>query len=186
MTVIGITGTIGAGKGTVTKYLTDNYGFKSYSVRDFLIEEINRRGLAVNRDSMVDVANDLRATHGPGYIVSELYKRAQQNSGNTIIESVRTIGEVETLKNKPNFSLLAIDADIKQRYERIKNRESSTDSISFEKFVEDEQRELTSNDPGKQNLLGCIKLADYVILNNKGLPELKTQVDSIINTLQNP
>ncbi len=184
MIVFGITGTIGAGKGTVAKYLTDNHGFKSYSVRDFLITEINLRGMPVTRDSMLTVANDLRATHGPNYIVSQLYDRAKQAGNDAIIESVRTIGEVEALQQNPNFSLLAVDADIKLRYERIKNRESSTDSVSFEKFVEDEKRELTSTDPGKQNLLGCIKLADFVIMNEGSLNELETQIKEILAKLK--
>ena len=60
MIIIGITGTIGAGKGTIVEYLTDKKGFTHYSVRSFLIDEIKKRGFEVNRDSMVLVANDLR------------------------------------------------------------------------------------------------------------------------------
>lgn len=185
MIVIGITGTIGAGKGTVAAYLTDKYGFKSYSVRDFLIEEIKQRGLPVNRDSMTEIANDLRATHGPGYIVNELYKRAQQNSTNAIIESVRTTGEVDTLEKNPGFHLLAVDANPEMRYERITTRHSSTDNVSFQQFIDDEKRELESTDPGKQNLLGCIKRANFVIANNGSLNELHAQVDDMITNIIN-
>ncbi|MDR0438308.1 MAG: AAA family ATPase, partial [Bacteroidales bacterium] len=52
--IIGITGTIGAGKGTIVDYLVSQKGFLHFSVRDFLSEEIERRGLPVNRDTMVD------------------------------------------------------------------------------------------------------------------------------------
>ncbi len=57
--IIGITGTSGAGKGTVVDYLLKK-GFKHYSVRDFLTEEILKRGLEPNRDNMIFVANELR------------------------------------------------------------------------------------------------------------------------------
>ena len=73
-------------------------GFGHYSVRDFLVEEIKKRELTVNRENMVMVGNDLRATHGAGYVVLELYKRAQAAGKNAVIESVRTVGEVETLR----------------------------------------------------------------------------------------
>ena len=61
MITIGITGTLGAGKGTIVDYLVKSRGFEHYSVRAFITEEIKRRGLPVNRDSMTQVGNDLRA-----------------------------------------------------------------------------------------------------------------------------
>ena len=58
MKVIGITGTLGAGKGTIVDYLVQHKDFQHLSVRAFLIQEIQKRGMPVNRDSMVIVAND--------------------------------------------------------------------------------------------------------------------------------
>ena len=111
MITIGITGTLGAGKGTIVDYLIQKKGFVHYSVRAFLIEEIERRGMPVNRDSMTLVGNDLRAQHSPSWIVEQLYAQAQTSGKNCIIESIRTPGEVEALRNKPNFYLFAVDAD---------------------------------------------------------------------------
>ncbi|MCX6713904.1 MAG: dephospho-CoA kinase, partial [Candidatus Vogelbacteria bacterium] len=61
--IIGITGTLGAGKGAVVDCLKIK-GFKHYSVTAFITDEIIKRGLPVNRDKMVLVANDLRAQYG--------------------------------------------------------------------------------------------------------------------------
>ena len=61
MNIIGITGTIGAGKGTIVDYLVKEKGYVHYSVREFLAEEVKRRGLEVNRDTLTEVGNDLRA-----------------------------------------------------------------------------------------------------------------------------
>ena len=67
---------------------------------------------------MVIVANDLRAKQSPSYIVEQLYDQAKTSGKNTIIESIRAVGEAEVLKSKGNFYLFAIDADPKIRYER--------------------------------------------------------------------
>lgn len=185
MIIIGITGTIGAGKGTVVDYLAKNKKFKHFSARDFLVEEIKRREMENNRDSMVAVANDLRSKFGPGYVAEELFKRAFESGENAIIESLRTVGEVETLRKKGNFTLLAIDADPEIRYERIIVRGTTTDDISFEKFLADEQREMESTDQNKQNLSECIKRADYVIHNNGSIEELNEKIEKILQIITN-
>ena len=92
MITIGITGTLGAGKGTIVDYLVKEKDFVHYSVRAFLTQEIQRRGLPVNRDSMTAVGNDLRAQHSPSWIVEQLYEQANASGKNCIIESIRTPG----------------------------------------------------------------------------------------------
>jgi dephospho-CoA kinase len=183
MIIIGITGTLGAGKGTIVDYLIEKRQFLHYSVRSYLIEEAERRGLPINRDTFVVVANDLRATHCPSFITDELFKRAQQNGQNAIIESIRTPGEIDSLRQKGNFVLLAVDADPKVRYERIVGRNSETDHVSFETFIENEQREMTSTDPNKQNLSKCIQMADYTLQNNGDFEALYQQIDDILKQM---
>ena len=176
MITIGITGTLGAGKGTSVDYLIQHRGFVHYSVRAFITEEIKRRGLEVNRDTMTLVGNDLRAQHSPSWIVEQLYEQAQASGCNCIIESVRTAGEVEALRGKPSFYLFAVDADPRVRYERVVLRGSETDHISYETFLANEQREMANDDPNKQNPRYCIDHADYRFDNNGTREELNQQV----------
>lgn len=184
MIIIGITGTIGAGKGALVDYLVKKYSFSHYSVRNFLEEEIKRRGLPSNRDSMVLVSNELRATHHPGYIVEELYKKAVVSGENTVIESIRTVGEIDVLKGSGNhFYLLAVSAKPETRFFRILKRNHSTDHISFEKFKEDEAREMQSGDPNKQNLSACMNKADFLVINDGTIEELWGKVDEIMKKL---
>jgi dephospho-CoA kinase len=183
MIIIGITGTIGAGKGTIVEYLIKNNGFNHYSVRGFITEEIFRRNLEVNRDNMVIVANDLREEHTSSYIALQLFEQAKESGKNCVIESLRTTGEVEALKSKGKFYLFAVDADSKIRYDRIVLRKSETDDISYDTFVENEQRELSSNDPNKQNLSACIKMADYIFYNNGSIEELYKKLQEVLNVI---
>jgi len=183
MIIIGITGTLGAGKGTIVDYLIKNKNFVHYSVRGYLIKEIQRREMEVNRDSMVLVANDLRKKHNPAFIIEALYKEALEKGQDAIIESIRTPGEIDLLRTKSNFYLLAVDADVHVRYERIVARQSETDNISFETFAENEKREMESNDPTKQNLSSCIKRADFIITNSGNVENLYTQIDIIFKKI---
>ena len=184
MKIIGITGTLGAGKGTIVDYLKEHYGYRHYSVRGYRIEEAQRRGMELNRDTFVVVANDLRATHCPSYITDQLYLQAAEAGENAIIESVRTPGEVESLRQHEHFLLFGVDADPKIRYERIVGRGSETDHVSFETFLENEEREMTSDDPNHQNLGRCMQMADYVFMNNEGFEELYAQVEEVISQLE--
>ena len=183
MNIIGITWTLGAGKGTIVEYLIEKKGFEHLSVRAFLIEEIKRRDMEVNRDSMMIVANDLRAKYGPAYIVEQLYQHAVHTTKNSIIESLRAVGEVEALKNKEHFHFFAVDADPKIRYERVVLRGSETDKISYDEFIMNEQREMNNTDPTKQNIAKCMQMADHVFTNDWTLEELNAQIEEVINQL---
>lgn len=184
MIIIGITGTIGAGKGTVVEYLVKNKGFKHFSARDLISEEMAKRGLNNNRDNMVIVANDLRQQHGSSYVADELYRRALVSGDNCIIESLRTVGEIESLRDKGGFILLAVDAEPKTRYERILERKTVTDDVSFDKFLEDEKKEMESDDPNKQNLKKCILMANFVIDNNGSMEQLNNKIEEILKIIQ--
>ena len=184
MTIIGITGTFGSGKGTVVQYLKDKYGFKHYSARAFISEEVSRRNLPDIRDNLRLVANELRTSHGSSYVAEQLYNRALQDGQNSVIESLRSTGEITALRNKPqSFFLLAVDAAPKVRYERILLRKSSTDTVSFEKFLQDESYEMNDTSPGGMNIAQCMKMADGYIENNGDIDALHEHIVKLVEPL---
>ncbi len=181
--ILGITGTIGAGKGEVVEYLVRQKGFKHFSVRDLLVEEITRRRLPATRDTMRLVANEMRKTKNPSYIIESLYARAKEYGGNAIIESVRALAEAEYLR-KQGVLILAVDADRKLRYDRIVLRGSSTDKVDFDTWVAQEDRELSAKDPWDMNILGVMEKADYKIQNDDSINDLHSQVGEMLTQIK--
>jgi len=179
--IIGITGTLGAGKGTIVEFLKQK-GFIHFSVTEYLNNELIRRGLPLNRNNQVILANQLRQLNSPSYIVKQLYEKAKQEK-NSVIESIRTPGEAESIKKKGGI-LLAVDAEPKTRYSRIISRQSEKDNVSFDEFIENEKREMYSIDPHHQNLSKCIQIADFILENNKDLGNLKKQVEGIFEKIK--
>ena len=176
--IVGITGMNGSGKGTVVDLLKQK-GFKHYSAYDLLMEEVNRLNMPQNRDSLIIIGNKYRKQFGPGYIASELINKAKIDGGNAIVESIRTVGEVDTLKKEGGI-LLAVDAQQKLRFDRNIKRGSIKDNVSWEEFVNQENKELESLDPNKQNLISCRNMADFVVDNNGTLADLEIQVNDFL------
>jgi dephospho-CoA kinase len=181
--IIGITGSLGAGKGEVVKYLVSQKGFIHISARDIWTKELEERGLPVDRDTMTKLANELRAEHGPAYFVEQGLAIAETKPGDYVIESIRAIGEAELLQQEGGI-LLAVDADQRERYRRITERKSALDNVSYEDFVRQEAAEMENTDVNKQNLGKVMEMADFTLGNNQTLGELHEQIDAILAALE--
>jgi len=180
--IIGVTGTIGAGKGSIVEYLIQQKHFVHISARSIWTLELEARGMDVNRDTMTVLANELRAQHGADYFVRKALAEVEDLQ-NVVIESIRTVAEVELLKQK-GAVLLGIDADQSLRYERVYGRGSALDDVTFEDFLRQEKAEMINADPTKQNLLEVIEMSDYTIMNNGSLEELEAQVDIFLQKFE--
>lgn len=180
--IIGTTGTHGAGKSTLVKYLVEQKNFILYSVSDgFLTNEARRRGLKPDRVTRGEIANEYRRL-GPTKLMEAVLAEADQDiqSGkNIVVDPQYTKEEVEFIQDQGGIEI-SVDADLKTRYARIQERGSAKDNISYEEFVARQTRELASEDPTKQNLAGAIEAADYHILNNGTVDELCREVDSLL------
>lgn len=179
--IVGLTGSYGAGKGAVADYLVHEKGFTHFSAREFIQEEVLRRGLDISlgREVTIPVANDLRKLHGPSYIMEQLMLRALSHGGNAVIESLRAVMEVKYIQGFGGM-VLGIDAEPQVRYERIIKRGSETDHVTFEEWRAQELRESNPDDPTKQDIFGALRESDYIITNTNSLTELEEEVDAFI------
>ena len=178
--IIGITGTMASGKDTAAEYLKEK-GCAHYSLSDIVREECDARGLPKDRDTLRELANELRRDFGADILASRAIEKIQREKPkNIIITSIRSAEEIKTLKKIPGFELICIDAPVELRYERIKNRQRESDFIDFKTFKHQEELELAGG-ANKQNIKDAIALADYTIINDETLEELKEKIEKIIS-----
>ena len=182
--LIGITGTDGSGKGTAVTYFVNQHGFKHYSARAILMQELVRSNIEPTRANMRLIANEMREQYGNDYVVvHNLEKIIADGIENAIIESIRTTAEAETLKQNGGI-LIAIDADQMLRYERVQTRRSETDKVTYEEFVAHEAFESNDPNPHGMQKQKVIEMADYLILNNGTTEDLYVTLEALFQDIK--
>jgi dCMP deaminase len=179
--IIGLTGKNGAGKTAVSDYLKSR-GFEYYSLSDEIRAEIRRRGLDITREVLIEVGNELREKSGPG-VLAERILRNLANDQNYVIDSIRNPQEVEALRRRSDFTLLAIEADQATRFERSRARAREGAAQTLQQFIEEEARELSSENPANQQLNATRQKADLVVNNDGTLDELHRELDTLLPPL---
>lgn len=173
--IIGITGTIGAGKGTVVSFFKE-LGFRHYSASGWLKEELERRGLTANRDTYSALAGEIRDQDPAGLAVI-LYEKMQSDGvEHAVIEALHDVGEAAFLKEK-GAVIIGVDAVIPVRYERVIARGSEKDNVTYEHFLAQIEREETGS--SHHNIRAVMATADYVIENNGTKEELHDAIEEI-------
>ncbi len=178
--VIGITGRNCAGKDTVARMLVER-GFESYSLSDVLRVELERRGVAIERASLIALGNELRASEGPGVLAKRV--QSMMTTDRVALVSVRNPSEVEALRGIDGFVLLGVDAPVAIRFAREASRGRESAPETLERFEELERLENTT-DPNAQQLDATMALADHVLENGGTLKAFEATVSALLTKLQ--
>lgn len=179
--IIGLTGTNGAGKTEVSQYLVSR-GFAYHSLSDEIREEVKKRGREITREVLTAVGNELRNRFGAGVLAERILVQLGHDR-NYVIDSVRNPTEVEVLRRRKGFVLLAVDAKQAVRFERSKLRGREGAARTLEQFIQEEQRELQSEDPASQQLVATRQMADVVVNNDGTMEELQHRLDEMLPAL---
>jgi dephospho-CoA kinase len=173
--LIGLTGTNASGKGEAAAFFMGR-GFAYYSQSDVIRDELRRKGLEPTRDNLIREGNDLRQRFGPDIMARRVMEKI---SGDSIVDSIRNPSEIEYWRRQPNFVLLAIDAPVEVRYQRALARGRDESVTSLEEFTAKEDEEKT-RDRNAQQLETCMRMADFVIRNERTLEEFRKKLEAFL------
>jgi len=176
--IIGLTGTIAAGKSAVVEHLKKR-GFEHYVYSDILRDEAKKRGIEETRENLQKLGNYMKKDAGNlGVLSKKLLEKV--NSDNAIFDGIRTPDEIKELRKHKDVVIIGIDASQKLRFERLKKRAREGDPKTFKEFKRIDNNENRGKTKG-QNINACLKLADHIIMNNGSMDKLKKEVDKIIS-----
>ncbi len=176
--ILGLTGSIASGKGTVSKYLKEKYKAQTFKFSQILRAMLQRAYLPETRDNLVKISLALREAFGQDILAKIISKDVlEENNDIIVIDGIRRPADIKYLKDIKGFKLIGIDADIKIRYERLKKRNENKDdkSKSWEDFLKDHKAETEIYIPE------LLKKSDHIINNNGNLEELYKKLDSLVN-----
>lgn len=178
--ILGLSGMLAAGKGTITEYLKNKYQAVNFRFSDPFRETLEIYDLDVSRENMQKLSTLMRQHFGEDVLAKAMTKKAKHASdGLIVIDGVRRFTDIENLIKLPEFHLVAIKVDQKIRFERCVNRKENIGdaTMTFDEFCVKEAAEAESQIPA------VMAHAEFAVDNNGTMEDLQKQIDEILNKL---
>lgn len=174
--IIGIAGTLAAGKGAVVEYLKSK-GFKHYSSSAILKEILTERGLPLIRDYMSPLADELMTKYPGGVLSLSLEKAKREGAVDFVLEALHRPSEADFLRSLGG-KIVGVDADVQKRFERtVIRRDGEKDQVTYEQFLAHTLHEDEGKGATGSHIRAVLDSADAVIMNNGTLEELRAEID---------
>lgn len=173
--IIGLTGSLCAGKGEVANYIK-TLGFIYFSLSDVIRNEADKNNIAKTRENLIVLGNKLREEYGNGVLANKIKELLPENK-NVIIDSIRNPEEVNELKKLQGFLLIGVDALEETRFARMIARNRPGDPKTLEQFRKiNEDLKIEHG----QRVQDCMKLADCIVINNVAIDQLHKKIDKLL------
>ncbi len=183
--IIGVVGKIAAGKTTVAKFFEEK-GFCRVSCSEPLIDLLTHNvsdyswipelpeKAEPTRDRLIELGKYLKEKYG-GDVLIKLAIDKKRGCKNVVIDGVRSKEEIEAIK-RLGGNVIYVEAKPEIRFERLMKRRAEKDRgiKSFADF-----REMDDAEERLYHTSRLKNLADYVIVNEGTLEELRRKVEEI-------
>lgn len=181
--IIAIVGMSGSGKSVAVDHLTDK-GYPKVYFGGMIYKEMEKRGIERTEDgeSEKKFREEIRQTEGKDWVVNQVIAETKDlikaGQKRIILDGVYSWTEYKILKKEfpKSLTFIAIVVDKKLRYERVANRPGR--SFDAAAIRERDRSEIENLEKG-----GPIVAADYYVLNNGTIDDLKTRIDEIIKEI---
>jgi dephospho-CoA kinase len=177
--IIGLTGSLSSGKGTLADHLT-LLGFNHLILSNRIREEILSRNQEPTRTLLQNVGNELRLIYGGAVLAERTAAIISKLEGNVVIDGVRNPDEVIFLRNTLGAKIIGVDApkDLRLAWYLDRAKERGEDGTTEEDFIRVDNRDFGIGEPNSGQQVGkCLKMADFILENDHTKAELFKECD---------
>jgi len=180
MKVVSIVGMTGAGKSEVSRVFEQN-GFIRVRFGDVTDEEIKQRGLELNEENERYIRELLRQEHGMSAYAQLNLPRidAALERSDVVIDGLYSWEEYTFIKTNygEDFWVVAVWASPRTRYQRLTTR--LVRPLTLEEAANRDRAEIENINKG-----GPIAMADFILINESSLEDLRQETERIITKLR--
>ena len=179
MKVVALVGMAGSGKSEVARQFEKN-GYVRIRFGDITDLEVKKRGLPLNEENERQVREQLRKEYGMAAYAKLNMARidATLQKSNVVVDGLYSWEEFVLLKNYygDKLYLVAVSSSPKTRHARLAGRHIRP--LTHREAAERDKAEIENINKG-----GPIAVADFTVINESTIPELKEQTQRIIERL---
>lgn len=180
MKVVAIVGMAGAGKSEVARVF-EEHGFNRVRFGDITDEELENRGLEASEENERYIRQKLRKEHGMAAYAKLNLPRIDGSlkSSNVVVDGLYSWEEYNLLKEYygENFATVAVWASSATRHRRLAHRAQRP--LTFEEAASRDKSEIENINKG-----GPIAMADFTIVNEASLEEMKKEAERVLEALK--
>ena len=178
--LIGLTGRNASGKSTIVNWFSKK-GLETSSCSDSIRASRVGSIFCSASHALIEGGRELRRKGGAGILAEMLLEIL--DGKDAVVDSIRTPGEVESLRKRDDFILIEVRANTETRWKRLQSRARTGDPLDKETFLKQERAEVEAKDDAGQALNATAELADLVILNDGTEKELLDDLEELYQKL---
>lgn len=177
MKVVGFLGLPGSGKTEAAK-VAEDAGAAVVRMGDVVRSVVEEQGLEITEENVGRVATELRQQQ-KGAVAKRCIPEIEALGKTKLvcIDGVRDIFEVRIFRKRfrEDFYLVAIEAPAKTRFERVYVRKRQDDALTWQAFLEKDQREL------EWGMEEAFKAADRHVENTDTLLTFQEEIKHVLS-----
>lgn len=176
--ILAFVGLTGSGKSSAVEHLTKK-GYPKVYFGGIVLDEVAKRGLELTQENEQPIREELRAKEGKDFVVKRIVMQIRDliaaGQHRIVADGLYTWTEYKVLKHEfpGELTVVAVVTPKHLRKQRMANR--PVRPLTSEQVDQRDWAEIENIEKG-----GPIAIADYYIMNDKGLDYLHEQIDAIL------
>ena len=186
--ILVVVGLQGSGKTTVARLLREK-GFEVIELGDIWRELVKKAGIPMEDTKATrEFTMKLREEKGKDIYARYACERIGNGAKKVVIMGVRSTYELDYIKEKmKDVKVLALEAPLETRFERMRERGKPEDPKTVEEFTWLEERNnqgfMSDKKEAEHGLLVLVKNADYTIHNTGSREKLGETLDNALSRI---